>query len=142
MEGQIKVLFICVHNSGRSQIAETLLWNLARDKFYVESAGLEPKPINPLVIEVMKELGFDLSKKHSKSVFDFYKQGRLYDYVISLCDDYNEKKCPVFPGIVKRYHWPFFDPEMLTGNDKEKKAALRNIVNQIKNKLESWIKEF
>jgi arsenate reductase len=135
-----KVLFICGHNSGRSQMAEAFLKDMAGDRIDVESAGLEPKTVNPLVIEVMQEIGFDLSQAKSDSVFDFFKEGRLYDYVITVCDETAAGQCPVFPGITKRFHWPFKDPEALTGIHEEKLIALREIRNQIKEKLTSWLK--
>ena len=135
-----KVLFICGHNSGRSQIAEAFLKDIAGDRIHVESAGLEPKTVNPLVIEVMQEIGFDLSQAKSDSVFDFFKEGRLYDDVITVCDETAAGQCPVFPGITKRFHWPFKDPEALTGIHEEKLIALREIRNQIKEKLTSWLK--
>jgi arsenate reductase len=135
-----RVLFICGHNSGRSQMAEAFLKDMAGDRIDVESAGLEPKTVNPLVIEVMQEIGFDLSQAKSDSVFDFFKEGRLYDYVITVCDETAAGQCPVFPGITKRFHWPFKDPEALTGIHEEKLIALREIRNQIKEKLTSWLK--
>jgi len=135
-----RVLFICGHNSGRSQMAEAFLRDLAGDKIHVESAGLEPKPLNPLVVEVMQELGYDLSQAKSDSVFDFFKEGRLYDYVITVCDQTAAGQCPVFPGITQRLHWPFTDPEALTGSQEEKLAALRAIRDQIREKLTGWLK--
>ena len=135
-----RVLFICGHNSGRSQIAEAFLNDLAGDRIHVESAGLEPKPVNPLVVEVMQEIGYDLSKARSDSVFDFFKEGRLYDYVITVCDETAAGQCPVFPGITKRFHWPFTDPETLTGTHDEKLAALCRIREQIRQKVTDWIK--
>ena len=137
---QIRVLFICGHNSGRSQIAEAFLKDLAGDKIQVESAGLAPKPINPLVVEVMQELGYDLSQATSDSVFDFFKEGRLYDYVITVCDETAAGQCPVFPGITKRLHWPFKDPETLNGTHEEKLEALRGIRDQIREKAIDWLK--
>jgi arsenate reductase len=139
---KIRVLFICGHNSGRSQMAEAILKDMAGDRIDVESAGLEPKPINPLVVEVMQELEFDLSRATSDSVFDFFKQGRLYDYVITVCDETAAGQCPVFPGITKRLHWPFKDPEELTGTHEEKLESLRIIRNQIKEKISEWYKTF
>jgi arsenate reductase len=136
----IRVLFICGHNSGRSQMAEAFLNDIAGDRIHVESAGLEPKPVNSLVVEVMQEIGFDLSKAKSDSVFDFFKEGRLYDYVITVCDETAAGQCPVFPGITKRFHWPFMDPEALTGNHEEKLAALRKIREQIRQKVSDWAK--
>ncbi|MBW2428706.1 MAG: arsenate reductase ArsC [Deltaproteobacteria bacterium] len=136
----IRVLFICGHNSGRSQIAEALLNDIAGDRIHVESAGLEPKPVNPLVVEVMQEIGYDLSKARSDSVFEFFKEGRLYDYVITVCDETAAGQCPVFPGITKRFHWPFKDPEELTGTHEEKLEALRGIRSQIREKVIDWFK--
>jgi len=135
-----KVLFICGHNSGRSQMAEAFLNDLARGKVEVESAGLEPRPVNPLVVEVMQEIGYDISRVKSDSVFDFFKEGRLYDYVITVCDDTAAGQCPVFPGITKRFHWPFSDPEKLTGSHDEKMKALRKIRDQVKEKVFNWVK--
>jgi arsenate reductase len=134
-----RVLFICGHNSGRSQMAEAFLYDMAGDKVHVESAGLDPKPVNPLVVDVMHEIGHDLSRVQSDSVFDFFKEGRLYDYVITVCDETAGAQCPVFPGITKRYHWPFTDPEDLTGSLDEKMKALRNIREQIKAKVLDWV---
>ena len=136
----IRVLFICGHNSGRSQMAEAFLNDIAGDQFHVESAGLEPKPVNSLVVEVMEEIGFDLSKAKSDSVFEFFKEGRLYDYVITVCDETAAGQCPVFPGITKRFHWPFTDPEALTGTHDEKLEALRGIRDQIREKVIDWFK--
>ena len=135
-----KVLFICGHNSGRSQIAEALLKDVAGRKIHVESAGLAPKPINPLVVEVMQEDGYNLSRAKSDSVFDFFKEGRLYDYVITVCDETAAGQCPVFPGITKRFHWPFQDPAELTGTHKEKLNDLRKIRDQIRAKVTDWVK--
>jgi arsenate reductase len=139
--GKIRVLFLCRHNSGRSQMAEALLNGFAGHKIHAESAGLEPKELNPLVIEVMREAGFDISAKQANSVFAYFKEGRLYNYVITLCDNSGFEQCPVFPGVTQRLHWPFLDPEKLTGTPTEKLAALRQIRDQIKQKIKAWITE-
>jgi len=97
-------------------------------------------PLTPLVVEVMQEIGFDLSKAKSDSVFDFFKEGRLYDYVITVCDETAAGQCPVFPGITKRFHWPFKDPEALTGAHEGKLEALRDIRAQIQQKVSDWAK--
>ena len=135
-----RVLFICGQNSGRSQMAEAFLRAIAGDEIHAESAGLEPKPINPLVVEVMQELGYDLSKAESNSVFNFFKEGRLYDFVITVCDEVVAGQCPVFPGITKRHHWAFQDPEELTGTHAEKLDDLRKIRDQIREKVTDWVK--
>ena len=137
---QKRVLFICVHNSGRSQMAEAFLRHISKDSIRVESAGLEPRPVNPLVVTVMREIGIDLTDAKSNDVIEFFKQGRLYDYVVTVCDETNDAKCPVFPGITQRLHWPFEDPEGLSGTEEEKLAALRAIRDEIKHQVETWFK--
>lgn len=130
-----KILFICQHNSGRSQIAEAYLKKIAGDQFEVESAGLQPASrVNPLVVEVMKEEGLDLSMKQPQSVFDLFKSGRVYSHVVTVCDD-SESRCPVFPGITKRLHFPFPDPAEVSGSQEEMRRKVRDIRDQIKNWL-------
>jgi len=120
MADPIRVLIICQHNSGRSQIAEAYLKRFGGESFHVESAGLElAERVNSMVAEVMKEEGFDISENKPQSVFELYKQGSLFEYVITVCAD-TESKCPVFPGITKRFHWPFPDPAEVEGTPDEK----------------------
>ena len=137
MSDKLRVLFICVHNSARSQMAETFLRDFAGDQFEVESAGLTPTEVNPLVIEVMDELGFDLAGNTTQSVFDLYKQGKIYDYVITVCDDAIEEECPTFPGVTNRWHWPFQDPAKAQGSHEEKLKQVRDIRDQIKVRVEN-----
>jgi len=135
MENKTKVLFICQHNSGRSQIAEAYLNKIYGDRFDVESAGLDPAAaVNPLVVEVMREEGFDLSAKKPQSVFELFKQGKVYGHVVTVCHD-SESKCPLFPGITKRWHWPFPDPAAVQGTHVEKIEMVRKIRDSIK----SWL---
>jgi arsenate reductase len=132
-----RVLFICRHNSGRSQIAEAYLKQMGDTDFYVESAGLEPaESVNAIVVDVMKEEGIDLSQQKPQSVFEKFKAGELYDHVITVCAD-TEDKCPIFPGIVQRLHMPFPDPAGVEGTPEEKLAAVRKIRDQIKD----WLSE-
>jgi arsenate reductase len=131
-----RVLFICVHNSGRSQIAEAYLRKIAGDHFDVESAGLKPaKEINPLVVEAMQEEGIDISQNKIQNVFELFKTGKLYDHVITVCDSAAEAKCPVFAGITKRWNWPFPDPAAVKGTEAEKMHKIREIREMIKEKL-------
>jgi len=128
----LKVLIICRHNSGRSQIAEAYLKRLAGGRADVASAGLEPAgAVNPLVVEVMREEGFDLSQKKPQSVFELFKQGRLFDHVITVCSD-TEQQCPIFPGITRRWHMPFPDPSKVTGIRDEQLAQVRTVREMIK----------
>ncbi len=132
MSNKPSVLFICQHNSGRSQMAEAYLNRMADGTLHIESAELDPaKRVNPLVVQVMKEEGFDLSTKKPQRVFDLFKTGRLFSHVITVCYDF-ESKCPVFPGITKRWHWPFPDPAKVTGSEAEKLKKVREIRGQIK----------
>lgn len=142
MKHKTRVLFICIHNSGRSQMAETFLKAIDGKRFEVESAGLEPKPLNPFVIEVIKEAGYDLSHNTSDNVMQFFKEGRLYDYVITVCDESVENKCPIFPGIARRLHWPFPDPQKATGTKDETLEKIRSIRDDIKEHIELWVKDF
>lgn len=134
-----KVLFVCVHNAARSQMAEAYLEHFAGDYFSAESAGFEPADINPFVVEVMKEEGIDISNRKSKKVFDFFKQGKTYQYVITVCDEANAERCPLFPGIVKRLHWSFTDPSTLEGSEEEKLTKVREIREQVKAKVKEFI---
>jgi arsenate reductase len=138
-----KILFICVHNSARSQMAEEYLRKFAGDRFEVESAGLEPGTINPLVVGVLKEEGIDISGKKTNSVFEFYQEGRRYHYVITVCSKEASERCPVFPGIgpIQRLHWPFDDPSQVTGTREEKLNKVRSIRDQIKKKILEFVQE-
>ena len=122
-----KVLFVCVHNSARSQMAEAWMNHLCGDKFVAESAGLEPGTLNPLAVTVMKEVGIDISGKATRSVFDVYKSGELFSYVITVCDESAAEGCPIFPGPAKRLHWSLTDPSTLRGTEQEKIAKVREI---------------
>ncbi len=138
---KIKVLFVCVHNSARSQMAEAFLNQLSGDRFFAESAGLEAGTLNPIAVEAMQKVGIDISNNKTKSVFDFYKQGKLYNYVITVCDTVSGERCPVFPGRVTRYHWNFDDPSSFQGTHNEKLEKTEVVRDQIKARVEQFIKE-
>jgi arsenate reductase len=135
-----KVLFVCVHNSARSQMAESLLNTMAGDRFEAESAGLEPGELNPLGVEVMKEIGIDISKNKTKSAFDLLKEGKGYTHVITVCDETSAEKCPYFPGITSRLHWSFADPSVFSGTWEEKLEKTRQVREAIQEKIADWIK--
>jgi arsenate reductase len=136
-----RILFICVHNSARSQIAEAFCRRIAGDKFKAESAGLAPGRLNPVVVEVMKEIGIDISKKKTSSVQDFYNEGRTYDYVITVCDEASAQSCPNFPGKATRLHWSFMDPSGFTGTHEEIRKMTRALRDQIRLKVERFIED-
>ncbi len=139
MSGKLKVLFVCVHNSARSQMAEAFLKKYGGDRFDVESAGLEPGKLNPIVVEAMKEIGIDISQNKTKSAFDFYKQGKRYDYVITVCDESQSGACPVFPGGGERLHWGFPDPSGFTGAHEEKIEKTRKVRDEIESGIRGWL---
>ena len=142
MTDKKRVLFVCVHNSARSQIAEAFLNALAGDRFEAMSAGLEPGTLNPLVVEVMKEAGIDISRNQTKSAFDLFKKGELFSYVVTVCDAASAEQCPLFPGLLTaQIHWSFADPSSFIGTHEEKLAQTRAVRDAIKAKIEEWLKE-
>lgn len=140
MEKQ-RVLFVCIHNSARSQMAEAFLNHLAGDRFEAQSAGLEPGKLNPVVVDAMKEIGIDISHNKAKSVFDMLKQGRLYSYVVTVCDESQSERCPVFPGGAKKLHWGFKDPSQFQGGPQEKMRQTREVRDAIETKIKEWLEE-
>lgn len=127
-----KVLFLCTHNSCRSQMAEGLVNHYLGDCFQAFSAGTEATRVNPLAIRVLTELGIDTSGHHSKVLTEF--EGEAFDYVITLCGSANEK-CPLFFGGVRRIHIGFDDPSRLEGSDEEVLPEFRRVRDEIKEKL-------
>ena len=136
-----KVLFICVHNSARSQMAEAFLNDICGDHFEAHSAGLEPGTLNPLAVEAMRETGIDISQNQTQSVFDVFKSGELFAYVITVCDETSAESCPIFPGVTTRLHWSFPDPAALEGTREERLAGTREIRDQIRERIEMWCDE-
>jgi arsenate reductase len=128
-----KVLFLCTHNSARSQIAEGLLRHLAGDRFEVMSAGTEATHVRLLAIRAMDELGIDISDQESKTLNRYL--GDTFDYVITVCDDANET-CPVFPGARRRLHWSFEDPAQATGSEEERLRVFQSVRDEIRERIE------
>ncbi|MFO7808368.1 arsenate reductase ArsC [Guyparkeria sp.] len=134
-----RVLFVCIHNSGRSQMAEAFLNELGGPEFVAESAGVDPYPVNPEVIQVMEEIGYDLSGAESDNLVDFFREGRLYEQVIYVCERGTEQDCPLFPGVRQTLHWPYPDPAALSGDEAERLEALRGIRDRIRERVEEWL---
>ncbi|PYJ08741.1 MAG: arsenate reductase ArsC [Verrucomicrobia bacterium] len=136
-----KVLFVCVHNSARSQMAEAFLNRICGGQFDAQSAGLEPGKLNPIVVEVMREIGFDLSGNRTKAVSTLLEAGQHFDWVITVCDESSAERCPVFPGPARRLHWRFPDPSSFQGTHEEKLARTRKVREAIKERIERWCAE-
>jgi len=131
--GKVKVLFLCTGNSARSQMAEGLLRQLAGDSFEPLSAGIDPKGLNPLAVEAMREIGIDISRQTSKDVKTFL--GQAIPYVVTVCDNAREH-CPIFPRTYKFLHWSFDDPAAARGSDAEKLAVFRRVRDEISRRIE------
>jgi arsenate reductase (thioredoxin) len=136
-----RVLFICVHNSARSQMAEAWLNHTCSEYFEAQSAGLAPGALNPLAVQVMAEVGIDISKKKTQAVFDVFVSGQLFAYAITVCDEASAEKCPIFPGPATRLHWSFPDPSEVQGNETAKLEQVRLIRDEIRAKIEQWCEE-
>jgi arsenate reductase (thioredoxin) len=136
-----KVLFVCVHNSARSQMAEAFLNQMCGEEFEAHSAGLEPGKLNPIVVEAMLEAGVDISGNQTKAVFDYIKSGQMFAYVITVCDEASAERCPIFSGVTTRLHWSFPDPSKFQGSHEEKLAETRGVRDAIKHKIELWCAE-
>jgi arsenate reductase (thioredoxin) len=136
-----KVLFVCIHNSARSQMAEAFLNQICGDEFEAHSAGLEPGRLNPIVVEAMQEVGVDISGNQTKAVFDFIKSGEKFAYVITVCDEASAERCPIFPGVTTRLHWSFPDPSKSQGTHEEKLEQTREVRDTIKQQIEKWCAE-
>jgi arsenate reductase (thioredoxin) len=134
-----RVLFLCTGNSARSQMAEGLLRWHGNGYFEVFSAGLEPKGIHPLTIQVMNEMGYDMRGHRSKSMNEYIGR-KDFDYLITVCSEADEK-CPIFPGMGTRLHWGFEDPAAFEGTAEEKLKKFRQIRNQIDLKILEWLTE-
>ena len=136
-----KILFVCVHNSARSQMAEAFLKRYGNDFFEAESAGYEAGVLNPFAIEVMKEKGIDISNNKTRSVFDLFKKGHFYNIVISVCDKATAERCPIFPGMMKRLEWSFPDPSTFKGNEQEILEQTRIVRDRIEGKVKEFINQ-
>jgi arsenate reductase len=132
------VLFVCIHNSARSQMAEAFLNRDCGGRFVALSAGIEPGKLNPIVVAAMEEKGIDISGNKTKRVAEMLASGKAFEYVITVCDETSAERCPTFPGKTKRLHWGFPDPSALQGTPEEKLARTRAIRDEIERKVAAW----
>lgn len=136
-----RVLFVCVHNSARSQLAEEFLLQLAGDRYAVESAGLTPGSLNPHVVAVLAERGIDIRHKRTQAVSDLYRRGETFQWVITVCSREAEEGCPVFPGPVRRLSWPFPDPSTFEGSEAEIRDQVRQVADAIRDQIQAFVDE-
>ena len=129
-----RVLFLCTHNSARSQMAEGLLRHMAGDRFEAMSAGTEATHVRPLAVQAMEEIGMDISGQESKTLARYLQEP--FDYVITVCDDANEA-CPFFPGAGNRLHWSFEDPSRAEGSEEERLAVFRSVRDRIRDRVQA-----
>lgn len=134
---KFRVLFVCVHNSARSQMAEALLRKHASHWFEVESAGFEPGGVLPAAVSAMNQIGIDIGNATAKSVFDLYRAGRIYHYVVTVCDEATARQCPIF---CERLHWTFPDPSAAESDD-ERLAVAVAAREQIEARIRAWLAE-
>lgn len=140
MPARTRVLFLCTGNSARSQMAEAFLRSYGRERYEAHSAGLEPKPLHPFTVQVMQEIGIDISNQRSKGVQEYLGKV-LFQHLITVCDD-AEKNCPrVWPGVSNRMHWSFEDPAAFEGSDEQRLAKFRQIRDQIEQEVKFWLAE-
>lgn len=122
-------------------MAEAYLNKFGGDRFQVESAGLEAGNLNPFAVKAMQEDGIDISNNKTKDVFQFFKEGRLYNYVVTVCDEASAARCPIFPGVHKKINWSFEDPSSFEGNDEDKLKRTIIVRDTIKNAVIEFIKQ-
>lgn len=133
----VRVLFLCTHNSSRSQMAEGLLRAYGGERYAVFSAGTEPRSVHPLASRAMREIGIDISEQRAKGMEEFRGQPPI-DLVVTVCDDAAEA-CPFFPGARRQVHWGFPDPSRVVGSEEERLAAFREVRDQIAARLQRFL---
>jgi arsenate reductase len=136
-----KILFICVHNSARSQMAAALTNKICGDSFEAHSAGLEPGMLNPLVVEALQEVGIDISHNKTQRVFDVWKTGQMFQFVVTVCSEAEAEGCPIFPGMTRQLHWPFDDPSKFTGTREERLEQTRRVRDEIQTRIAEFREE-
>ena len=138
---KVRIMFVCIHNSARSQMCEAFVRHIAGDRFDVHSSGIEAGRLNPLVVQTMEEIGVSMEGQYAKTAKEYVQRGEAFDYVVTVCDESNAERCPMFPGKSERMHWGFPDPSAVVGTDDEKLAQIRPIRDAIKKRVTSWLSD-
>jgi arsenate reductase len=132
------VLFVCIHNSARSQMAEAFVNARCSGRLQAYSAGLERGTLNPIVVSAMAEIGYDIASNETKSVADERIRTREYDYVVTVCDEASAESCPIYPSAGDRLHWSFADPASFTGTDEQRLDRVRAVRDAIAGQVVAW----
>lgn len=137
-----RVLFVCVHNAARSRMAEAILRKLGGSQFEVASAGFEPRPADPAVIDALAELDIEIETAEPQpSVFDRFRAGQHFHYVVRVCDEAEAERCPLFPGVTQRLSWSFHDPLDARADPDRRLALMREVRDAIQMRIERWLTE-
>jgi arsenate reductase len=134
-----RIMFVCIHNSARSQMCEAFVRHNAGNRFDVHSSGIEAGKLNPLVVQAMAEIGISMEDQYAKPAKEYIDRNEAFDYVVTVCDESSAERCPLFPGKFTRMHWGFPDPSALTGSDEEKLKAIRPIRDAIQKRVTEWL---
>ena len=129
-----RIMFVCIHNSARSQMCEAFVRHYGGERFDVHSSGIEAGKLNPLVVQAMAEIGISMEGQYAKPANEYIEKDEKFDYVVTVCDESSAERCPMFPGKHTRLHWGFPDPSAITGTDEEKLAGIRPIRDQYSTK--------
>jgi len=132
-------MFVCIHNSARSQMCEALVRHYAGERFEVHSSGIEAGKLNPLVVQAMAEIGISMEGHYAKPAQAYIDAQEVFDYVVTVCDESSAERCPMFPGKHQRLHWGFPDPSAIKGTDEEKLAEIRPIRDDIRTRVLKWL---
>lgn len=136
-----RILFVCIHNSARSQMAEAFVNARGGKRLKAYSAGLERGTLNPTVVRAMSELGIDISGNRTKRIDDLDIASRDYDYVVTVCDEASAERCPIYPTRGKRLHWSFPDPSAFTGSDESRLQKTREVRDAIRQRIDEWLND-
>ena len=134
-----RIMFVCIHNSARSQMCEAFVRHYADNRFEVHSSGIESGKLNPLVVQAMAEIGISMDGHYAKPAQQYIDRNEEFDYVVTVCDESSAERCPMFPGKHQRLHWGFPDPSAIQGSDEEKLAGIRPIRDDIRTRVLQWL---
>ncbi len=136
-----RIMFVCIHNSARSQMCEAFVRQYAGDRFDVHSSGIEAGKLNPLVVQAMGEIGISMDGHYAKPAQEYIDRKEAFDFVVTVCDESSAERCPMFPGKHERLHWGFPDPSAITGTDEEKLAGIRPIRDAIRKRVLEFLEQ-